>query len=292
MKNNIFKKIELVTGILIIYLIFFIFFILPKSFATFAGKFFFGLIGPLTKTNKIVKKNLYKIFPSKNKNEIETIAKESWANVGKTFFELLILPKITKSKKYITLQGKENLKEILNNKEKVIFIGIHQSNWEILLPSIDRLGISVAGIYRHINNKYINNLILKIRDKSIFSDKSFYTPKGKKSAKELIKGIKNNMSIVLLIDQKDSAGENVNFFNFPTKTQIGFIKIAKKHNMKIIPIQNIRNKDNTFTLIFHKPLNNIFDKTDLNIINQIHLIIEGWIKKNPSDWFLQHNRFN
>ena len=96
-----------------------------------------------------------------------------------------------------------------------------------------------------------------------------------------------------MIDQKDSAGETVNFFNYPAKTQTGFIKISKKYNLKIIPVQNIRNKNNTFTLKFHKPIDQVSkDISDIQVMKNIHLIIEEWIKKNPSDWFLQHNRFS
>ena len=88
--------------------------------------------------------------------------------------------------------------ELINNKEKAIFIGIHQSNWEILVPTIDKFGIHLVGIYRHINNPYINKFILQIRKKSLYSNKSIYTPKGKTSAKDIIDGIINNNSIILL----------------------------------------------------------------------------------------------
>ena len=212
--------------------------------------------------------------------------------MGKTFFELLILSKIINKKNKIFIEGKKYLNKIIQNKEKVIFVTIHQSNWEIVLPSIDKIGIPLGGIYRHINNYFINNLILKIRNKSIKSNKSYYTPKGKKSAKDILKGLKNNISILALIDQKDSAGETIDFFNYPTKTQIGFIKIARKHNIKIIMVQNIRNHNNSFTLKFHKPLENFNHRSDKEVMKSIHLIIEDWIKSDPSSWLLQHNRFN
>ena len=39
---------------------------------------------------------------------------------------------------------------------------------------------------------------------------------------------KKNNSIFLLVDQKDSAGEEVILFNKSIKTQTGFLKIARK----------------------------------------------------------------
>ena len=293
MQNNFSFKLKLIIEFLLIYIVYLILSKLPFFLVSNLGGLIFKLIGPKTKIQKIINKNLLQIFPDSKLTFLSKESKKNWFKIGKTFFELLILPKIINTKNRILVEGKENIKGIVENSEKAIFIGIHQSNWEILLPTIDKIGIPVAGIYRHINNPYIDNLILKIRRKCIYSKKSFYTPKGKKSAKDIIESIKNDTSIVLLIDQKDSAGEEVPFFNFPAKTQTGFIKISKKYNLKIIPVQNIRNDNNTFTLKFHKPINKISNEiSDINAMKNIHSIIEEWIKTNPSDWFLQHNRFS
>ena len=293
MKNKFLNKNKIFFEFLIIYLLYLFLLLLPINIVSNLGGFIFKIIGPLTKVNTVIKKNLLLMFPSIKKSQIKTYSLQSWENLGKTLFELLILTKIMKDKKKISIKGGGNIKKIIANKEKVIFIGIHQSNWEILMPSIDKLGIPVGGIYRHINNHYINKLILKIRKKNIKSNLSFYTPKGKTSANDIIRGIKKEISLTILVDQKDSAGEIINFFNFPSKTQIGFIKIARKYNMKIIPVENIRDKFNNFTLIFHKPITNIFDDlSDIEIMNNLNIMIEEWIKKDPSKWFLQHNRFN
>jgi len=293
MKNNFYVIIRKYIEFFLLYLFYLISSFLSINLVSFLGGSIFRLIGPYTKTHQIVKKNIIQIIPLANKTDIKNYSKKSWNNIGKTFFELMVLPRIISSNQKITIEGKEIINTIINNKEKVIFVGIHQSNWEILLPSIDKLGIPLTGIYRHINNPYINKLILKIRNKSIFSKKSFYTPKGKKSAKDIIENIKKNKSIILLVDQKDSAGEKVSFFGFPAKTQIGFIKIARKYNMKIIPVENLRNKNNNFTLKFHEPIR-IFDKkkSDSEVMIQLHQVIEKWIQNDVSNWFLQHNRFN
>ena len=42
---------------------------------------------------------------------------------------------------------------------------------------------------------------------------------------ETKQAIKKGFSIMLLIDQKDNAGETVKLFNYNVKTQLGFLKI-------------------------------------------------------------------
>ena len=293
MKSKFFIKIKLKLEYYLVYLIYKFTSILPLNLVTNLGGYIFKLIGPFTKTQKIVSKNYLQIRPQANKIEILKESKLSWINLGKTFFELLILPRIIEDKGKINIEGINNITDIINNKEQVIFIGIHESNWEILLPTIDKLGVGVGGIYRHINNPHIDKLILNIRKKSVLSNKSFYTPKGKQSAKDVINGIKKGLSLVLLVDQKDSAGELIPLFNKPSKTQIGFLKLARKYNMKIIPIRNIRDKNNKYKVKFYPPLTNISKNlSDRDLMKIIHSIIEGWIGDCPSSWFLQHNRFS
>ena len=78
------------------------------------------------------------------------------------------------------------------------------------------------------------------------------------------------------------------------KTQIGFIKLAKKYNLKIYPIENNRSNNINFEIVIHRPLEffNRNNKTEEKYaIFHIHEIIGGWIKKNPENWLWQHKRW-
>ncbi|SVD38762.1 uncharacterized protein METZ01_LOCUS391616, partial [marine metagenome] len=58
------------------------------------GGSIFKIIGPLTNTHKIAETNYLRIFPSAKSQEVRKQVVNSWENLGRTFFELLILPKI------------------------------------------------------------------------------------------------------------------------------------------------------------------------------------------------------
>ena len=63
--------------------------------------------------------------------------------------------------------------------------------------------------------------------------------------------------------------------------------------MKIIPVHNLRNTDNHFTLKFCPPIKEFSDElSDIDVMKKIHYIIEKWIRDHPTCWFLQHNRFS
>ena len=276
----------------IVKILFFLVKILPLGISRKLSSIIFRTLGKLSSADKTAFNNCKFIFPNLEDKKIRNIIDKSWDNIGKTVCELLNFNKLIINKNII-LKGLENIENLKKNKQQAIFISIHQSNWEILVPMLDRLDLKIGGIYRHINNFFLDKLVLNIRKKTLVSKKNFYTPKGKQSAKDLVEALNNNFSIVLLIDQKDSAGKNINFFNKKVKTQIGFLKIARKFNLPIIPIKNLRLENGKIELSFLEPIfHNNKDINDSKMMEKIHILIENWIISNPSQWFWQHKRFN
>ena len=253
----------------------------------------FMFLGKLSKYNKIAQNNCKMIFPNLNEEEITKIINKSWKNLGHNLFELTFLKKLLKDKNKIEIKGLEILENIKKENLPVIFFSIHSSNWEVCVPFLDHNDFKTGAIYRHINNTFFDRYIYKQRTSSLRTKDSFYTPKGKVSAKEILEGVINNKNIFLLVDQKDSAGTEVNFFGKKVKTQTGFLKIARKYNLKIVPMKNIRLPNNNFQITFEQPLlhNNIEVSDDKKML-EINSIIEKWIRQNPDNWFWQHKRFN
>ena len=250
-------------------------------------------LGRLSKYNKIAKNNCKIVFSDFSDKEITKIINNSWKNLGKNLYELNNLKKLIDDKNAIKILGLEKLKKIKKENSPVIFFSIHSGNWEICVPILDKSGFNIGAIYRHINNVFFDRYIFKKRTDSLKTKNSFYTPKGKLSAKEILEGVINNKNIFLLVDQKDSAGTLINFFGRKVKTQTGFLKIARKYNLKIIPMRNIRLPDNTLQITFEEPLGHSNDNiSDDKKMLEINAIVERWIRESPENWFWQHKRFN
>ncbi len=246
--------------------------------------------GRLSKYNKIAKNNCKIVFSDLNDKALDKIINNSWKNLGKNLYELNYLKKLIYENNSIQIKGLDKIKK---EKSPAIFFSIHSGNWEICVPILDKYGFSVGAIYRHINNTFFDKYIFNKRTNALKTKNSFYTPKGKVSAKEILDGVMNNKNIFLLVDQKDSAGLSIDFFGKKVKTQTGFLKIARKYNLKIIPIKNIRLPDNTLQITFEDALyHNNNDISDDKKMLEINAIVERWIKENPENWFWQHKRFN
>ena len=272
-----------------------IFLLLPfsKELSSTIVSNLFIFLGRLSKYNQIAKDNCKLVFPNLNEKEITKIINNSWQNLGCNLFELTFLNKLLKDKNTIEIKGLEILKKIRKENLPVIFFSIHSSNWEVCVPFLDQNDFKTGAIYRHINNHFFNKYVYKQRTDALKTKDSFYTPKGKVSAKEILEGVINNKNIFLLVDQKDSAGTEVNFFSKKVKTQTGFLKIARKYNLKIVPMRNIRLPNNKLQITFEQPLLHDNDEvSDEKKMLEINSIIEKWIRDNPDNWFWQHKRFN
>ena len=83
------------------------------------------------------------------------------------------------------------------------------------------------------------------------------------------------------------------FFNKKVKTQTGFLKLARKYKLPIIPIQNKRIDNGNIELTFFEPFyHDNVTISDNEMMEKIHYKIEKWIKSEPTQWFWQHKRFN
>ena len=251
------------------------------------GNYIFKKIGPFTKYHKIIKLNMGLLI--KDEKKVETLSIENFGQTGRTFFEFLALDSFNKNK--ISIINEQYLKEIQNSKKSFFFISAHYGNWEITRNFLLSYGFNLHTVYRHANNKLIDKEIQKIRK---MKGANFYK-KGKESAKYMIKALKNNEYLAILIDQKDSSGIQINFFNNKALTNTGFAALALKYQTGICPIRSKRKKNGNFEIIIDKPIlyNDFKNKSQIELTELIYNEhLEQWIIEDPTQWLWSHKRWS
>ena len=115
--------------------------------------------------------------------------------------------------------------------------------------------------------------------------------KGINGVREAIDYIKKNHSIALMIDQRVSEGEKINFFKKDALTTTLPAQLAKKYNIPIVPVFIKRMKDNNFNLEFYDAIfpSKFKDKIELSI--KLNTVLEKMIIKNPEQWIWTHDRW-
>ena len=250
--------------------------------------FLFILIGPIFKSKKIVEKNMIiflKKSPLKNKNEI---INNMWKNYGKTFIEYIFLNYFRKQKSHIFIKGEENLFQIKKQNKPVIFISGHFANFELMSMEITKKNIDLATIYRPLNNFFLNPLMEFIRRRYVCPNQ---IKKGINGVRDTVKFIKKKYSIALMIDQRVSEGEKIDFFGNLALTTTLPAKLSYKFGLDIIPVYIEREDNDNFTIEFQKRISSKDFKNKLELTLKLNKILEEMIKKNPGQWIWTHNRW-
>ena len=272
--------------ILIIFLLL-IFKLLGIRYARILSGKIFTLIGPLFRSNELSHKNLLRAFPKSDFDERKKILKKMWTNYGYIFSEYMFIKNFRNNEKLI-IENQEGLEKIIKNSQPVIFISGHFSNFELMAMHLEKSGVDLAVIYRPLNNKYLNNVMEKIREKYICKKQ---IKKGISGTKDLLKSFKKGTSVALMIDQRVSEGIKCNFFDAEASTTTIPAQFVKKFGAKVVPIYIERIKSNNFKLVIHEPISFLSNDTVNYITLTLNKILEKMIIKNPEQWIWTHNRW-
>ena len=250
--------------------------------------FFLGkTLGPIFRSKSLIIKNLEK---ANIKGDFDKIASNVLGNYGRIFAEYVHLKNFKNDKlsKYISIEGKEYLDQIKKNKKKVIFISGHFNNFELMAMQIEKEGVNCAAIYRPLNNPYLNKVMEKIRKRDICKKQ---IKKGRSGTRELVKLIKEDTSIALMVDQRVREGEKVSFFNhLATSTTIP-AQFIKKYGCDLVPIYIERKNKFYFKMYVSKPIKINKNKSSFEITKFVNQILEKMILKNIDQWIWTHDRW-
>ena len=274
------------------FLIIILFFILGRLIGlTISRKIFsylFSIIGPIFKSKKIIKNNLKIFLNSYIEFNEKEIINRMWKNYGMTFIEYIFLNKFRKLNEYISVEGEENLYKIKKGNKPVIFVSGHFANYELMSMEITKREIPLATIYRPLNNIFLNPLMEYLRKTYVCRNQ---IKKGINGVRSTIEFIKKKSCIALMIDQRVSEGEKIDFFGKPALTTTLPAQLSKKFNLDIVPVFIERKPDNKFKIIFQKPISPNNFETKIELTKKLNKVLEQMIVSNPYQWIWTHNRW-
>ena len=281
------KKISYFFQAIIIYLFFFVGKLLGLNLSKKIFAFLFKQLGPLFKSKNIIEKNLTNFNSNLTNEQRENIISSMWENYGITFIEYIFLSLFKEKNDLVEVTRSDILNKISFNKP-VIFVSGHFSNFELMSMEITKRKVKLATIYRPLNNFFLNPLMEYIRKKYVCKNQ---IKKGIGGVKESIQYIKAGYSIALMIDQRVSEGERLNFFNQPALTTTLPAQLALKFELPIIPVFIERRENGTYKIEFYDEITSKNFKNKIELTQKLNSILEEMIKKNPNEWIWTHNRW-
>ena len=273
-------------------IIIYIFFILGKIMGIALSRklfsYLFLKIGHNFKSKKLIESNL-NIY-SKNLTEIkrDEIISGMWKNYGKTFIEYVFLNYFKKNNTHMKIEGADKLENVLKLKKPVIFVSGHFANYELMSMEIVKKNINLATIYRPLNNYFLNPFMEYLRRKYVCKNQ---IKKGVSGVREAIEYLKKGYSIALMIDQRVSEGEKINFFGKSALTTTLPAQLALKFDLSIIPVFIERDQNDNFKIKFYQEINPKSFNNKSTLTDKLNKVIEEMIICRPEGWIWTHNRW-
>jgi KDO2-lipid IV(A) lauroyltransferase len=250
----------------------------------------FEIIGPLFRSKRLIQSNIKKAIPNIKFERLNEITKSMWNNYGRVFAEYMFIKDFNegKLKNNLKIEGQDILDNIKKTDKPVIFISGHLANFELMAMHIEKSGVKLSAIYRPLNNIFLNKIMERIRRKYICK---FQIKKGITGVRKIINLLKDNYSTALMIDQRVSEGIEVNFFNQKALTTTIPAQLIKKYNIEVVPVCIERIDKINFKITISKPLTLSNHNSVENITENLNLVLEKMILKNPEQWIWSHNRW-
>ncbi len=281
------KVINYFVQSILIYLFFIFGRIMGLNLARNFFSYLFEKIGPIFKSKKIILDNLQKISNFK-KVDNDKIISSMWKNYGMTFIEYIFLDIFVKNSNHIEIIGKTNLNKIIEINKPVIFVSGHFANYELMSMEITKKKIKLATIYRPLNNFFLNPFMEFLRKKFVCKNQ---IRKGLNGVRDSIKFIKKGYSVALMIDQRVSEGEKIDFFGDPAFTTTLPAQLAIKHNLFIVPVFIERIDKKKFKIEFKDFVDPSKYNNKIQLSKKLNQILEQMIINNPNQWIWTHNRW-
>ena len=175
----------------------------------------------------IALRNLNRIYPDKEMAWKIRIAHESFAELGRTTFEI---PHVyMRSKAFLSsriqVEGEEAYRDALKDGNGVIMMAMHHSNWELGALSISMMGYESEMIYRSVRQPNLDKVILQARSR--FGAQLHSRNDG---LRWFPRALKNGNTICILVDQHLSNGTPIPFLGHMANTTTLPASFAAKYN--------------------------------------------------------------
>lgn len=262
--------------------------VLPRRLVARCAGALFATLGPRTRKQQHVKRNLAFVQPDASSADIARLARAVWRNFGMVLAEFPHLDAIATDD--LTVEIDPPTQHLLDHKKPFVLLTAHLGNWEVIGGWLARSGVPITAIYDRNANPLLERAIQRFRREDLieFTDKAG-------SLRALMAAGRAGRSIALLQDTRVDSGVPLPLFGVATPTTISPAKIARRFDYPLVPAELRRLPGQRFHLRLHTPIRVAPDGDERTAAETAtltyHRLLEDWIRARPGEWLCTKRRW-
>ncbi|HEY6987032.1 MAG TPA: lysophospholipid acyltransferase family protein [Bryobacteraceae bacterium] len=263
---------------------------LPRSMAE---KVAFGAAKLLDKAvprlRRIARQNLAMALPELNTAKCEHIVDGTFRSIGRLLLAIARFPSLHVSNlgQWIAYEGLEHYAAAKQKGCGILVATAHLGNWELSAFAHALLTEPMHVMVRPLDNRLIDRLVAERRmlsgNRLIFK---------RDAARAVLKALRNNEAVGILIDQNTSESEGVfvDFFGKQACAGSGFVKLAYRSQAPVVPGFALWDEQRKRYVLRFFPAIELTGDEQADT-QRIHSFLERTIRQYPDQWMWIHRRW-
>ncbi len=196
----------------------------------------------------------------------------------------------TSFRRIVRVSGEEHLAAIMAQGRGAVVVTAHYSAWELIPRAITLLGHRVGIVGRKLWNPLISEELDSLRRRS-----GVETIDRGEGALRLVRTLRNNTAVGILIDQETKAveGRFIPFLDVPALTPVGPASICLRFGIPAVTL-HIRRVGMGYLLVIDPPVDTrgMEGEEGVNMLTaEFNRRIGEWIVEEPGQWIWFHDRW-
>lgn len=262
----------------------------PRRAAEGLARLYAGLLDLcVPRLRRTALRNLSLAMPECDAEERRRIADGVFRSIARLLVAFARLPGLGKSNisEWICYEGLEHFHAALRRGRGVLFAAAHLGNWELSAFAHGLMSGPMDVVARPLDNPLLDRLVESRR--ALCGNRIIAK---KDAARAILKALKQNRAVGILIDQNAAPEEGVfiDFFGLKACANAAFARLAARSGAVVIPGFALWSEaDARYVLRFYPPVEMTGDVAADT--QRLHRVLEAVIRQYPDQWLWIHRRW-
>jgi KDO2-lipid IV(A) lauroyltransferase len=255
-----------------------------------------GALGyrPLGIRKRVVERQIAAAFPDLRHQAVLNLARQSYEHLGRTFIETALLDSLGKDglqNLVETVEGWEEIEEVMSKGKGAVLVTGHLGNWELAGAYVAARGVPLDAIARGMANPLFDAYLNHTREAmgmTIVHDSE--------AVRRTPRSLRAGRAVAFVADQgvMGLASTFVPFFGRPAKTPRGAAVFALRFDVPVVFVVALRQPNGRYRIVIERieaPRTGDRDRDVDAIVARFTQHLEKWVRAVPAQYFWQHRRW-